>query len=67
MIFKSTETLRKEMVGKFYRNNKGQTVKVTNVIARGGGHQVQFNRGQDYDVIGGLVKFKKNYPYEVTA
>ncbi len=65
--FKTTETLREEMVGRIFEDGFGNCAKVINVVPAGGGHQVHFNFGADYNVHCGLGKFKKRYPYRIEA
>lgn len=65
MIFKCLETLRNEMCGNSYRNERGETVKVVGVVRCGGGYQVHYNYGATYNVVGGFKKFCKRYPYKV--
>ena len=65
--FKTTETIREEMVGNRYKNERGDIVTVLNVIRVGSGHQVHFNYGAPYNVIDGLTKFRKRYPHKVDA
>lgn len=40
MHFKTTESIREEMVGKKYESHTGQVVICLNVVRAGGGHQV---------------------------
>lgn len=63
--FKTTQTIREEMVGWVYQNDMGSCVTVINVVAAGGGHQVHFNRGADHNVYCALGRFRKRYPYRV--
>lgn len=65
MGFKTTETLRDEMVGWVYQDRDGNSATVLNVVAYGSGHQVHFNYGADYDVCYSLCKFRKRYLYRI--
>lgn len=38
MHFKTTESIREEMVGKKYKSHTGQVVICLNVVRAGGGH-----------------------------
>jgi len=66
-FFKTTETLQKEMVGWTFQDRSGNCATVVNVVAAGGGHQVHFNFGADYNVHCGLYKFKNRYRYRIKA
>lgn len=65
MHFKTTETLREEMVGKIYKSHIGQCAMVLNVVRAGGGHQVHFNYGAEHNVFCALGRFRKRYPFQV--
>lgn len=64
MHFKTTESIREEMVGKTYKSHIGQCVTVINVVRAGGGHQVHFNYGAKHNVFCALGRFKKRYPFQ---
>lgn len=63
--FKTTETLREEMVGWAYQDRHGSCATVVNVVAAGSGHQVHFNFGAEYNVYCSLGKFRKRYLYRI--
>lgn len=63
--FKTTETLREEMVGWVYQDRHGGCATVVNVAAAGSGYQVHFNYGADYDVYCSLGNFRKRYPCRI--
>lgn len=65
MHFKSLSTIRDEMVGGKYKNQRDEIAIVVNVVGAGGGYQVHFNYGMPYNVVCGLVKFRKRYPHKV--
>ncbi len=64
MHFRSLNTIRDEMVGGEYKNHRGEIVTVVDVVAAGHGYQVHFYC-MPYNVICGLGKFRKRYPYKV--
>ena len=65
MNFKTTESIREEMVGWVFQDKSGNCSTVINVVTAGRGHQVHFNYGADYNVYCGLRKFQKRYPYRI--
>jgi len=65
MHFKTTESIREEMVGKKYESQTGQVVICLNVVRAGGGHQVHFNYGAEHNVFCALGRFRKRYPFQV--
>ena len=67
MHFKTTETLREEMVGWVFQDSSGNCATVVNVVRAGSGHQVHFNYGADYNVYCSLGKFRKRYLYRINT
>ena len=65
MHFKTTESIREEMVGKTYKSHIGQRATVINVVRAGGGHQVHFNYCAEHNVFCALGRFRKRYPFQV--
>lgn len=65
MHFKTTESIREEMVGKTYKSHIEQCATVINVVRAGGGHQVHFNYGAEHNVFCALGKFRRKYPFQV--
>lgn len=60
--------LREEMNGQRFCsdiNNPDTFVTVINVHPCGGGHQVSFNYGSDYNVFTSYTKFMKRYPHQL--
>lgn len=65
MHFKSLSTIRGEMVGGKYKNQRGEIAIVVNVVGAGSGYQVHFNYSMPYNVVCGPGKFRKRYPHKV--
>ena len=65
MHFKTTESIREEMVGEIYMSHRGHCAIVLNVVRAGGGHQVHFNYGAEHNVFCALGRFRKRYPFQV--